>query len=129
MTSSEQDRGKILVADDDAAVQLLLGRLLKMKGFSVVPAVDGPSVVEALRSHGGAIRLVLLDLTMPGMSGIEMMRQIREVRPDVPVFVMTGHREGDILSQLDPGEITGFLGKPFQPPELLAKIQQALGDD
>lgn len=129
MTRSEQDRGTILVADDDSAVQLLLGRLLKMNGFSVVPAGDGPSVVEALSSHGGEIRLVLLDLTMPGMSAIEMMRQIREIRPDVPIFVMTGHREGDILSQLDLGEIAGFLGKPFKPPELLEKIQQALGED
>lgn len=128
MTSKEQHRGTILVADDDAAVQLLLGRLLKLKGFSVVPALDGPSVVEALQSHGEEIRLVLLDLTMPGLSGAEMMQQIRGLRPDIPIFVMTGHREGDILAQLDPGEIAGFLGKPFKPPELLEKIRQVLGD-
>ncbi len=129
MTPSEQDRRTILIADDDAAVQLLLGRLLKLKGFSIVEALDGPSVVEALRSHGEEVRLILLDLTMPGLSGIEMMRQIREIRPDVPILVMTGHREGDILSQLDRDEIAGFLGKPFQPPELLETIQAILGDD
>jgi len=129
MTSSKHHSGTILVADDDTAVQLLIGRVLKMQGFSVVTAVDGPSVVEALKSHGEQIRLVLLDLTMPGMSGAEMIRQIKEVRPEIPILVMTGHREADILPQLEAGEITGFLGKPFKPPELLEKIQQALGED
>jgi CheY-like chemotaxis protein len=64
---------------------------------------DGARGVELLRAHGQSIRLVLLDLSMPWASGEETMREIRKIRPDLPVVLSSGYSEGSTLRRFDPG--------------------------
>lgn len=121
--------GTILVADDDAEVRDLTGRILKMAGYTVVVAVDASSTVARLTEHP-EIRLVLLDLSMPGSPSCgKTVEKIRAVRSDVPVFVMTGLPESESRAQLGGQPIERFLEKPFQPPELIGWIREALGED
>lgn len=124
-----QGSGTILVADDDAEVRDLTGRILKLAGYTPLEAADAPAAVEAVRRHA-EIRLVLLDLSMPGAASCgRTVARLRELRGDLPVLVMTGFPERDTRAQLAGQEVEGLLEKPFQPPELIAFIRRALGED
>lgn len=120
--------GTILVADDDAEVRDLTGRILKMAGYTVVAAVDAPSTLEKLAEHP-EVRLVLLDLNMPGSPSCgKTVEKMRALRSDVPIFVMTGLPESESAAELGGQPIERFLEKPFQPPELIGWIREALGE-
>ena len=120
--------GTILVADDDQDIQDLTQRILRFAGYTALPAMDGPSAVETLRRHP-EVRLVLLDLNMPGARGVETVESLRQVRQGVPILVMSGYTEPETRERLGSQEVDGLLEKPFQPPELIDRIRRALGED
>jgi CheY-like chemotaxis protein len=129
MAGLPRGSGTILVADDDAEVRDLTGRILKLAGYTVVMAADAPSTLERLAEHP-EIRLVLLDLNMPGSPSCgRTLEKLRTMRSDVPVFVMTGLPENESSAALGGQPIARFLEKPFQPPELIQWIREALGED
>ncbi len=123
-----QGSGTLLVADDDAEVRNLTRRILKFGGYEPLLTEDFPSTIEAFRDHA-EVRLVLLDLTMPGGTCGQAVHALRQMRPDVPILVMTGHPEKETRERLGEERIDGLLEKPFQPPELIAWIRRALGED
>ena len=128
MSSLPRGSGTILVADDDAEVRELTGRILKLAGYTPVEAYDAPSTIEALGEHA-EVRLVLLDLNMPGgPSCARTVEKLREIRPEIPIFVMTGFPESETRYQLAEVRIDRLLEKPFQPPELIGWIREALGE-
>ncbi|MHB1447454.1 MAG: EAL domain-containing protein [Acidimicrobiales bacterium] len=117
---------RVLVVDDDDSVRRLLATLISTGGYRVVEAADGPT---ALKSLGGEeIDLVLLDLGIPGMSGLEVLRRIRS-DPDtaqLPVIIVTGADQlDDRVSGLDSGA-SDYITKPFEPEELLARVRAQL---
>ncbi len=123
-----QGSGTILVADDDAEVRDLTGRILKLAGYEPLEAADAPSTVDSLRDHA-EVRLVLLDLRMPGAPSCgQTVGKLRALRAEVPILVMTGYPESETRSQLGGQQVEGLLEKPFQPPELIARIREALGE-
>ncbi len=123
-----QGSGTLLVADDDADVRSLASRILKFGGYKALLTEDFPSTIETFREHG-EVRLVLIDLTMPGGTCGQAVNQLRKIRPDVPILVMTGHPESETRARLGEEKVDGLLEKPFQPPELIAFIRRALGED
>ena len=128
MSSLPRGSGIILVADDDGEVRELTGRILKLAGYTPVEAHDAPSTVTALAEHDG-VRLVLLDLNMPGSASCgKTVLKLREIRPEVPIFVMTGFPESETRHQLAGVKVDRLLEKPFQPPELVGWIREALGE-
>lgn len=122
---SEQD-GAILVADDDPGIRLVIERMLQIGGWEAVAVGDAPAAVEVLGRRGGEIRLVLLDLDLPGPSGPEALRQVRQAGPETPILAMSGHEEAKVLPESVRGEVIGFLRKPFDVKDLLAAIRRAL---
>jgi DNA-binding response OmpR family regulator len=100
----------ILLVDDDVGVLSSLLVLLKADGFTVLTAYDGESALEASRSHPGPIDLLLSDMEMPGMNGLELCRKMRAERPGIKVLVMSGD-----LRWREPVCLDGlrFLQKPF----------------
>lgn len=121
--------GTVLVADDDAEVRDLTGRILKMAGYTPLEAADAPSTIERLRTHP-EIALVLLDLRMPGSPSCgETVGKLRRIRPGIPILVMTGFPERDTREDLGEAVINDLLEKPFRPPELIHRIRRALGQD
>ncbi|MEU6353524.1 response regulator transcription factor [Streptomyces sp. NPDC047072] len=113
---------KILLADDDLDVREGLGRLLRFEGYETVLAADGRIALELV----GASDLVLMDVQMPGLDGLAATRRIRASGSTVPILMITGRDAvGDRIVALDNGA-DGYLSKPFEPEELLARVRALL---
>lgn len=114
----------ILVVEDDAATRHLIARLLRENGYRVTGARDGRDMWEALRNT--AIDLVLLDIMLPGKSGLELLRSLRAERASLPVVMVTARgAEADRVLGLELGA-DDYLPKPFGRPELLARVKAVL---
>ncbi len=123
------DRGRgevILVADDEPLVRALARSALERQGYRVLLAADGAEAVEVFRTERakGEIALVILDVSMPQLSGRQAFQLIRKVDPAVPVLYASGHTITDIAT--DPG--TGFLQKPYTPSALAVAIRKILDE-
>lgn len=104
--------GTVLLVDDEATVRAVGARALEAIGFGVLTAGDGAEALRLLAGGAGGIRCVLADVTMPGMSGPELVAAIRRQAPDLPVVLMSGYAEQDIAGSN--GDCPdAFLQKPF----------------
>jgi DNA-binding response OmpR family regulator len=116
--------GRILVVEDDAVIQRLIGTMLDGVGYSVVFAVDGEAGLEAFNSSG--FDLIITDNNMPKVSGVEMIRRLRETHPHLPVILISGeiprHLQ-DLTALLTPGIA---LEKPFSMAQLLGHVRAQL---
>jgi YesN/AraC family two-component response regulator len=122
--STAMARGPILVVDDEAWITELLTRLLTSRDFDVHTARDGSEALRQVDAHD--YRLILLDLRMPGMDGIECLRQLKAQGCQAEIMMVTGY--GDIPTAVEAisGGALDFIEKPFQPDELLAKIEETI---
>ena len=114
----------LLVADDDPAVRQSLERMLTREGYAVVLAPDGPAALERLRA--GGVDLVLSDLKMPGLTGLELLREVKAVSPDVDVILLTAFGTVEEAVKAMKDGAVDFLTKPFQRAQLLRVIRKAL---
>lgn len=115
---------KILVIEDDAAVQKALRRLFEPEDYSVQIAGDGNAGVEAFRAAPPS--LVVLDLRLPGMPGPDVCRELKKTAPHLPVIVLSAKTDiTDKVLLLEFGA-DDYVTKPFSPRELLARVRTAL---
>jgi two-component system KDP operon response regulator KdpE len=115
--------GTILVVDDEPQIRRVLSTMLTSQGYPVIEARSGEEALEEIR--GERIDLVLLDVNMPGMSGLETCAQIRRTG-DVPIIMLTvRNSERDKVQALDAGA-DDYVVKPFGSEELMARIRAAL---
>jgi two-component system phosphate regulon response regulator OmpR len=115
---------KILVVDDDARIRDLLRRYLAQEGFDVLQAEDGKSLTRILLRE--AVDLIVLDLMMPGEDGLSICRRLRAANDRTPIIMLTAKGEDvDRIVGLEVGA-DDYLGKPFNPRELLARIHAVL---
>jgi DNA-binding response OmpR family regulator len=115
---------RILVVEDEARILAFLARGLEAEGYSVAAARDGR---EALRlAETGAWDLVVLDLLLPAVDGLTVLRRIHDVRPELPVVILSAR--GDLRTRLQGFDLgaTDFVSKPFALAELLARIRAQL---
>jgi two-component system cell cycle sensor histidine kinase/response regulator CckA len=120
-------RGTVLVVDDEEPVRSIAEDVLTTLGLSVLKAVNGPAAIDLVRNHPGKIDLVLLDLTMPGLTGDETLRQLRLIRPDLRAVIMSGYSEREIMERCASLGIAGYLPKPFDFATLTEKLRPLLG--
>jgi PAS domain S-box-containing protein len=117
----------ILVVEDEPVVSAVAQALLTRSGCTVLTAGDGASALEAVRKHPGTIDLILLDMSMPGMTTQEIVPALRALNPAVPILLNSGYTSSDTVKQmLEEGTVQGFLGKPYEPHQLLHTIAQLL---
>jgi len=122
----QRGTGTILVVDDEAQVLKVCARLLEKLGYQVLTASEGAQAIELVRQHGAKISLVLLDMTMPKMSGRQTYEAMREILPGIKVLLSSGYSiEGQAQALLD-GGCNGFIQKPFDAVALSAKVQGLL---
>jgi PAS domain S-box-containing protein len=121
-----QASGSVLVIDDDETVREVARRILERAGFTVLSASGGHSGVEMFRSRGDEIRAVLLDMTMPDISGEEVFRALRKIRPDVKVILSSGYNEQETVTAFQGKGLAGFIQKPYQPAELVRALREIL---
>lgn len=115
----------LLIVEDDGEMRNLVARLLREAGFRVSAARDGPEMWEVMDSAGGAPDLVLLDIMLPGASGLDLLRRLRE-RGRVPVMMLTARgEEMDRVLGLELGA-DDYVAKPFAPRELVARVRALL---
>jgi len=118
--------GTILVVDDEPLVRNVARVLLKSAGFDVVEAANGVEAVALYRARAAEIRAVLLDVTMPGLGGVEALEMIREVDPGARVILSSGYDERDTIAHVDRDQGVEFLQKPYRAHTLLAKLRTVL---
>lgn len=114
---------RVLVVDDERALVGVITSYLEREGFEVVQAFDGPSAVERARQDSPS--LVLLDLMLPGIDGIEVCRQIRQFTDAYVIILTARDEEVDKIVGLSVGA-DDYLVKPFSPRELIARIRAML---
>lgn len=119
----------VLVIDDEESLRSLMADALQMEGAAVLQAVDGEDGIEQFNDHQADIDVVVLDLTMPKLSGEEVFRQIKATRPDVPVILCSGYTQEDVAKQFVGVELDGFIEKPFTPSQLIGLLRTALAED
>jgi two-component system cell cycle sensor histidine kinase/response regulator CckA len=109
----------ILVVDDDRAVRTLVGAFLKRAGFSVLTASDGAEAVSIFQQHREKIKLMLTDVTMPEMDGLQLADAVLTLSPQLPVIFMSGN-----IHDADCGY--GSIAKPFTLDDVVGKVLHVL---
>jgi excisionase family DNA binding protein len=118
---------RILVVDDEASIRELLVKTLSLAEYTVETAADGNSALSRLRDTGTPCDLAIVDLKMPGMDGLMLIRQMKQMRPELPVIIITGFStEISAIEAINLG-VSGYLTKPFRVPQVLAAAAKALG--
>ena len=118
--------GKLLVIDDEESVRDIAIRMLESLGFTPLVAGDGPEGLRLFGEHASSLRAVLLDLSMPRMDGEETFRELRRLDAKVPVILMSGFSEKDLVGRFKDQELPGFLQKPFEREKLQACLHGIL---
>ena len=115
----------VLVADDNEMLRSLATTILRRHGYRVLSAEDGQEAVEVYEREAGRIDLVILDLTMPRLSGREALQRLRRIDPHVRVLLASGYST-DHLADDDRRHIAGFISKPYRERDLVQAAQEAL---
>lgn len=116
----------VLLVEDDPAIAQPLTRALQREGYQVRPAPTGGAAVAAFGENGSEITLVILDLGLPDLDGLEVCRRIRASGKDLPVLMLTARTdEADFVVGLDAGA-DDYVAKPFRMAELLARVRALL---
>jgi signal transduction histidine kinase/CheY-like chemotaxis protein len=126
--SGEPARGSetILLVEDENALRELTQEILQRRGYTVLPACDATQALQIARDNAGRIDLVLTDVIMPGITGPQLVEQLRHEQPDLPALFMSGYTSDTVLrDDVATGE-AHFLQKPFSAAVLAAKLRQVL---
>src|SRR5229473_8688492 len=116
---------RILIVDDDAGQRSLLDSFLRSQGFETLPVSSGESALEALRE--GSFSMMISDVRMPGLSGLETLRRARREHATLPVLLVTAYAEiREAVGAMRDGAVN-YLSKPIDLDELLAIVRQATG--
>ena len=125
--SQVRGEGLVLVVDDEKNVRISTEFLLRGFGFDVIAARDGAEAIEVFRSESRRIDVVLLDLTMPRMDGIETMRELRRIAPEARVVLTSGYGSVDLEEETKRGEgPNAILPKPYAAERLLATLREVM---
>jgi PAS domain S-box-containing protein len=125
-TSRASSGGTVLVVDDEAAVLTLARTALERGGFRVLTAASGPDALQQYESHRPEIVAALVDITMPGMNGMEVLRQLRAKNEDLALLMMSGYSENSLEAASEELKLAGFVEKPFRLGDVVVAVQQAL---
>lgn len=125
--SEAQSRGLVLLVDNEPAVLAVTRQLLEHFGYAVLTAQDGGEALAVFDRQPEQFRIVILDLTMPDMGGVEVCERLRERRPLIPILLSSGYTVSSLPAELVGQPHTGFLQKPYQASTLIGKVQELIG--
>lgn len=120
-------RPSVLIVDDDVGMALTTALILKRKGYSVVTAHDGPEAIERVKER--PFDMILMDVKMPLMNGVEAYRRIKGIRPNAVVVMMTAYAVEDLIRQALDEDAYGILRKPLDVEEMVSVIEEARAND
>jgi excisionase family DNA binding protein len=126
-TASRDSRQRVLVVDDEASIRDLLAKTLALAEYEVDTAGDGSAALDRLRERRGSYDLMIADLRMPGMDGLTLIREVKQINANLPIIIITGFStESSAIEAVNLG-VAGYLTKPFRVPQVLAAAAKALG--
>lgn len=120
--------GCVLLVEDEEAVRSFAVRALELRGYKVLDAAGGEEALEIVMENPDEIDLIVSDVIMPGMTGPEMMRKVRELRSDVTFIFISGYAEDAFREEMLEDENFRFLAKPFSLNDLAVKVKEAFDD-
>ena len=118
-------RGKVLIADDEEDILEIVADRLEFLGFEVQTVQDGLACIETIER--GAPDLVLLDIRMPRMDGMEVLTQLRETHPELPVVILSASSERKVAEETLSEGAVDYLLKPFEARDLEKKLDRVFG--
>ncbi|MGB0580130.1 MAG: response regulator [Limisphaerales bacterium] len=121
--------GLVLIVDDEETVRTTTARMFESAGYQTVLAEDGCEGLSIFKERADEIQLVMLDLTMPHMDGVETFREIRQVRPEASVILMSGYNEQEAVRHFTGKGLAGFIQKPFTIKALLGRVREVLAKE
>ncbi len=126
---TRREDGCALVVDDEPAVRAATSAILSSIGYRVLEADGGFSALEQFRARQAEIDLVLLDLAMPHMNGEQTLAELKKIRPDIPVVLLTAYAEDEARLSAVRAQLAGFVAKPFAYEELIAPVRAAINGE
>lgn len=119
--TKKDEKFRVMVADDDELMRETISDILKLKGFNVLTAATGKGVIEAAQRL--KINLAVMDIKMPMMNGVEVLKKLREISPETRVIFITAYIEEDIAQEAKKTEALAVLSKPFDPEKLFELVE------
>jgi len=119
--------GRVLLVEDEDPVRKFGARALRNKGYDVIEAESGEAALGILRNAPGKIDLLITDVVMPRLDGPGLVREVREICPDIKVIFISGYTEDAFRRRLDSDGNIDFLPKPFSLKQLAAKVKDVIG--
>lgn len=124
-TGQESDAAKaVLVVEDDRVARLALEDIFDLMGYRALIAQDGAQALDLYARHAGEIGLVLSDLSMPKMNGIELAQHLNAINPQIKIVLATGYASEDQRQASHTAKISGWLQKPYSMDALALMIDQ-----
>jgi CheY-like chemotaxis protein len=117
--------GTILVVEDEDSLRAAVSGMIRRTGLSVIEVADGSDAVNVFRTNEININVVLLDMTLPGMSGPEVFAELQRIRPDVKIILTTAYSEEMVSASLGARRGWAFIRKPYQIGELVNLLRDA----
>ena len=115
----------VLVVDDEPMIRRFASRVLREEGFGVREATDGAEALELIRDGRADFGVVLSDIVMPRLNGVQLLQSLSALRPDLPVILMSGYGSAQ-LAERGIASPCGVLGKPFSPEALVAEVRRCM---
>jgi nitrogen-specific signal transduction histidine kinase/CheY-like chemotaxis protein len=115
----------LLIVEDEESLRYSVARMLRMKGFSVLEAANGSAAIDLLRNRKYSFDMILLDLTLPGAPSRAIIDEVKRIRPDMKLVVMSAHSQESAEHSLKM-QVSAFLRKPFQFNDLLRMLRTAM---
>ena len=112
MTAQRDGKARVLIVEDNELCRLSVSALLKCIGFDVVAVADGESAIEALTDNPQEVSAVLLDVTLPGLSGADTFKALKGISADLPIILTSGYGQSVIDEQFAGTTYDGFVPKP-----------------
>ena len=125
MTALPSGPSRILVVDDEPVVRRFAARVLEAEGFSVFEAADGADALRMMREEVTAVDVILSDIVMPRLNGVELMQVLAASHPQLPVLLMSGYASGE-LEGMGIAAPCAILTKPFPAEQLVEAVRRCL---
>ena len=119
----------VLLVEDENTLRLAVSKILRKNGFSVIEASDGRAAIDLLRDWKDSIDLILLDLTIPGISSLEVAREAQRIRPEVKIILTSAYGREIAMGSIDAPQVRGYIRKPFRLADLVQLLRDALSPE
>jgi two-component system, cell cycle sensor histidine kinase and response regulator CckA len=121
--------GTVMLVEDEDPVRIFGARALRNKGYKVLEAKSGEIALDLIRTSGERIDLLISDVVMPRMDGPGLIREVREIIPDMKVIFISGYAEDAFRQRLDSDNEIHFLPKPFSLKQLATKVKEVISGE